>query len=63
MYELSKKVLLKVSFDKTLFRKELLKTRKWLKPKESLLLKAWCLAHFGHVYKDVIQECFEHLSS
>jgi len=59
MYELSKKVLTKVSFDKTLFKKELIKSKKWLKPKESLMLKAWCLANFGHVYRDVIMDTFE----
>ncbi len=59
MYELSKKVLTRVSFDRKLFKKELLKSRKWLKPKESIMLKTWCLATFGHIYKDVIQEVFE----
>lgn len=62
MYELSKKVLTRVSFDRNLFRKELLKAIKWLKPKESLMLKAWCLATFGHVYKDVILEVFESIA-
>lgn len=62
MYELSKKVLTRVSFDRNLFRKELLKAIKWLKPKESLMLKAWCLATFGHVYKDVILEVFESMA-
>ena len=59
MYELSKKVLTRVSFDRKLFKKELLKSRKWLKPNESIMLKTWCLATFGHIYKDVIQEVFE----
>lgn len=62
MYEMSKKVLTRVSFDRVLFKKELNKARKWLKPKESLMLKAWCLATFGHVYKDVIVEVFETIS-
>ena len=61
MFELSKKVLRKVSFDKYLFVKELRKAAKWLKEEEALLLKAWCLATFGHVYKDVILETFETL--
>lgn len=62
MYEMSKKVLTRVSFDRRLFKKELLKSRKWLKPRESVMLKAWCLATFGHVYKDVIIEVFETMS-
>jgi len=62
MLEMSKKVLTKVSFDRALFRKELSKSIKWLKPKETLVLKAWCLATFGHMYQDVIQEVFETIS-
>ena len=62
MFELSKKVLTRVSFDKKLFRKELSKSLKWLKPKESLMLKAWCLATFGHLYKDVIQDVFKSIT-
>ncbi len=62
MYEMSKKVLTRVSFDRVLFKKELLKSKKWLKPKESLMLKAWCLATFGHIYQDVIIEVFETIS-
>ncbi len=32
MFELSKNILEKVSFDKALFRKELTKAMQWLKP-------------------------------
>lgn len=59
MYEMSKKVLSRVSFDRRLFKKELLKFKKWLKPRESLMLKAWCLATFGHMHRDIIMEVFE----
>ncbi|GAB4253786.1 MAG: hypothetical protein Kow0079_09670 [Vicingaceae bacterium] len=58
MFEFTKKVLLKVSFDKELFRKELRKARKWLKPHEMILLKSWCLITFVQ-YKDVILETFD----
>ena len=59
MLEFCKNVLGKISFDRYLFKKELQKARKLLKPKEALVLKVWCLAQFGHVYKDVILEVFE----
>lgn len=62
MFELSKKVLTRVSFDRSLFKKELIKSRKWLKPKESLMLKAWCLATFGHMHREIILEVFESIS-
>jgi len=59
MFELSKQVLQKVSFDRSLFKKELGKAINWIKSDERLLLKAWCLASFGHLYKDMILEAFE----
>lgn len=57
MYEMSQMILQRVSFDKTLFRKELTKAIKWLKPKERTLLYVWCLANFG-MYRDVVLEVF-----
>ncbi len=62
MFELSKNILEKVSFDKTLFRKELAKAIKWLKPEEKILLMMWCLATFGHRYRDVITEVYKNVT-
>ncbi len=59
MMEFSKQVLEKVSFDQLLFRKELIKARNWVNQRDQLVLKAWCLATFGHMYKDVIMEVFK----
>lgn len=59
MLELSQQVLQKVSFDPGLFRKELHKAVRWVGQRDQLLLKAWCLATFGHMYKDVILEVFQ----
>lgn len=59
MMEFSKEVLQKVSFDKLLFKKELIKARRWVGQRDQLVLKAWCLATFGHEYKDVILEVFQ----
>ena len=59
MMEFSKQVLQKVSFDRLLFKKELIKACRWLGKQDQLVLKAWCLATFGHVYKDVILEVFQ----
>lgn len=58
MYELSKEILQKVSFDRLLFKKELVKATRWLKNEELLLLKAWCLATFIQ-YHDLISEVFD----
>jgi hypothetical protein len=59
MMEFSKQVLQKVSFDQRLFKKELIKARRWVGQHDQLVLKAWCLATFGHMYKDVIIEVFQ----
>jgi hypothetical protein len=58
MLDFSKHILKSVSFDKNLFRKELYKIINWAKPDEALLLKAWCLATFGHLYGDIIRDAF-----
>ena len=58
MFELSKKILDKVSFDKTLFKKELMKSINWVTPSEKRLLQIWCLATFGATYKNEIIEVF-----
>jgi uncharacterized protein YjhX (UPF0386 family) len=58
MFEMSKKILVRVSFDRALFKKELLKAVRWIKPDEKLLLQVWCLSTFGHAYKDIILEVF-----
>ncbi len=58
MFELSKEVLEKVSFDKTLFRKELNKAINWIKQDEKTLLKVWCLGTFGNEYRKEILEAF-----
>jgi hypothetical protein len=62
MFDLSKKILEKVSFDKTLFQKELGKAIKWIQPNEKTLLKVWCLATFGHQYQQEIMEVFNGVS-
>lgn len=59
MMDLSKKILEKVSFDRRLFRKELIKARRWVNSHDDIVLKAWCLATFGHMYKDVILDVFQ----
>lgn len=59
MLEMTKTVLDRVSFDKGLFRKELIKAKKWLSKDEIAKLKVWCLATFGTLYGDVIVEVFK----
>ena len=62
MYEYSKQILTKVSFDRNLFRKELIKSLRVLKREERRLLKIWCVATFA-AYSDVIIDAFRKVSS
>ncbi len=59
MLELSKQILEKVSFDRSLFKKELKKSLRWIQPQERVHLKAWCMTTFGAIYGDLIREVFE----
>ncbi|MCE2847234.1 MAG: hypothetical protein LW707_09460 [Sphingobacteriales bacterium] len=58
MFEYSKEILTKVSFDQKLFLKELGKALSWLKKEEKKLLLMWCLTTFGHKYGEVILQTF-----
>lgn len=58
MLEFCKKVLTKVSFDRFLFKKELLKAIKWLNKEDLIALKTWCIGQFGNMYGDIIQDSF-----
>lgn len=59
MFEMYKYVLDKVSFDQLLFRKELEKAMKKIKPNEQLLFKMWCLNTFDQNHKDILNEVFD----
>lgn len=58
MLEFCKEILLKVSFDKRLFKKELYKAIRWCRKEEKVILRAWCLLMFGNQYRDEIIEAF-----
>ena len=57
MFEYTKQILTKVSFDKNLFRKELTKAMSILKKDERRLLKIWCVATFA-AYSDIMLDVF-----
>ena len=58
MLKYAKEVLSKVSFDRELFEKELLKAIKLLIPVELSELKEWCYKKFGHIYRSILDRCF-----
>jgi hypothetical protein len=53
-----KMILEKVSFDASLFEKELKKALKSLMPIEMKELKAWCYEQFGKLYRQILEKCF-----
>ncbi len=59
MLELTKYVLKKVSFDRQLFKKELIKSTRLLKRDELMLLYAWCLIHFTGEYQELVRQVFQ----
>ena len=59
MLNYTETILLKVSFNKELFRKELNKSVKWLERNEIKALQIWCILNFGTLYMDVINEVFK----
>lgn len=56
MLEHQKKVLKSVSFDKTLFRKELIKSLSWLNNKEQIQLAKWVRENFAHLHANIIMD-------
>lgn len=53
-----KTILSKVSFDSSLFEKELRKAIKALVKEELNLLREWCYREFGQSHEDALQRCF-----
>jgi len=58
MLEYTKSLLLKVSFDRGLFTKELKKSLKWLNPSDKSKLMYWSLLIFHPIYEKEIQDIF-----
>jgi len=59
MLELCKEILIKVSFDKVLFQKELAKAMNWVKSEEMDGFKEWCLKTFGKKYPKILEVEFQ----
>ncbi|MBD2722934.1 hypothetical protein [Hymenobacter armeniacus] len=58
MLDYVKMILLKVSFSKALFEKELRKAIKMLVPAELTDFRAWCYQQFARVYRRVLKKVF-----
>ncbi|WP_209331354.1 hypothetical protein [Lunatimonas salinarum] len=62
MVEYVKTILLKVSFDRKLFEKELRKGLNLLVPSELEEFREWCYRTFAKVYEPVLNKYFVKLS-
>jgi hypothetical protein len=58
MLDYVKMILLKVSFNKALFEKELRKALKVLMPDEVPDFRSWCYQQFARVYRKVLKRVF-----
>jgi len=58
MLEYVKMILLKVSFNKALFEKELRKSLKMLQPAEVPDFRSWCYQQFARIYRRVLNQVF-----
>jgi len=58
MLEYVKMILLKVSFNKALFEKELRKSLKMLVPAEVADFRSWCYQQFARIYRKVLNQVF-----
>ena len=56
MLEHQKKILEAVSYDKALFRKELIKSQAWLNSNELTQLRIWVRQRFFDMHADVITD-------
>ena len=62
MLDYAKMILLKVSFSKVLFEKELRKALRTLLPAELPDFRAWCYAQFKRIYRKVLRRVFSELA-
>lgn len=62
MLDYVKMILLKVSFNKALFEKELRKALKVLVPAEVPDFRTWCYQQFSRLYRKVLRMVFSELA-
>jgi hypothetical protein len=58
MLDYVKMILLKVSFSKKLFEKELRKALHHIQPADLLGFKTWCYQQFARLYRRVLKRVF-----
>ncbi|MBN1118775.1 MAG: hypothetical protein JXA77_16305 [Bacteroidales bacterium] len=62
MLEHHKIILQRVSYDKNLFRKEIVKSFRWLKSYEIIELHQWLKKTYGRRHPEIIKDIFEFIA-
>jgi hypothetical protein len=63
MLDHQKTILEQVSHDKEMFRKEIVKSFKWLKSYEIIMLRRWLKEKYNHTHADIIHEVFNYIAA
>ncbi len=63
MLDHQKSILEQLSNDKELFRKEIIKSFKWLKSYEIIQLHKWLKEKYGKTHQEIIQEIFQYIAA
>lgn len=63
MLDHQKIILEQLSYDKELFRKEIIKSFKWLKSYEIIMLRKWLKDNYSETHADIIHEVFEYIAA
>lgn len=63
MLDHQKSILEKVSPDKDLFRKEIIKSFRWLKSYEILQLHFWLKKKYGNSHGEIIRDIFQYIAA
>lgn len=63
MLDHQKIILEQLSHDKDMFRKEIVKSFKWLKSYEIIMLRRWLKDNYSETHADVIHEVFEYIAA
>ena len=63
MLEHQKKLIEEISHDRGLFRKEIIKSFRWLKSYEIVQLHNWLKQQFGKSHGEIINDVFEYIAA
>jgi hypothetical protein len=63
MLDHQKIILEQLSHDKEMFRKEIIKSFKWLRSYEIIMLRKWLKENYSDTHADVIHEVFEYIAA